>query len=317
MNKLLIILLLPALIFGQSPLKKADQLIEKKQFIKAEQLLSAYVDQHPDDLKGIERLGDTYGYQRKWNEAIKQYRVLAKREDSNANYHYKYGGALGMKALTIGKIRAVGLIGDIKRSFLRAAELDPQHIDTRWALVELYMQLPGIIGGSKKKSLHYAKELEQLSKVDGYLAKGYVYEYDKKPELAEKYYKLAVAEGGSITCFDKLTNFYQNQDQPENAVSNLEQAYDKHNQNALHYQIGKVCADYNIQLEKGERCLKNYIKNHSARDGVPVEWAYFRLAQIFKNKNDKQEALKWIDKALETRSDFEQAKKEKQKILAI
>ncbi|MBT8273104.1 MAG: tetratricopeptide repeat protein [Bacteroidia bacterium] len=317
MKIVLLFLLFPVLIFGQSPLKEADQLFEHKQFIKAEQLLSAYVDSNPDDLKAIERLGDAYGHQLKWNEAISQYRFLVRSDGNNANFHYKYGGALGMKALSISKIRAVGLIGDIKRAFLRAAELDPQHIDTRWALVELYIQLPGIIGGSKKKSLHYAQELEDLSKVDGYLAKGYIYEYDDEPDLAEKYYKLAIVEGGSITCFDKLTNFYENQNRPDNAITNLEAAYNRHNKNALHYQIGKVCADYNIQLEKGERCLKIYIQNHTARDGVPIEWAYYRLAQIYKNKKDRQEALKWIDKALEVRSDFEQAKKEKQKILSI
>ena len=44
-------------------------------------------------------------------------------------------------------------------------------------------------------------ELEVLSKVDGYLAKGYIYEYDDEPELAEKYYKMAIEEGGSLNCF--------------------------------------------------------------------------------------------------------------------
>lgn len=317
MNKIALIFLFPALIYGQSSLQAIDQLFEQKRFIKAQEILLDHVEKHPNDLYAIERLGDAYGYQRKWSQAINQYRLLAKSETANANYHYKYGGALGMKALSISKIRAVALIGDIKRSFLKAAELDPEHIDTRWALVELYLQLPGILGGSKKKSLRYAQELENLSKVDGYLAKGYVYEYDDEPDLAEKYYKMAIDEGGSITCFDKLTSFYQNQNRPDNAVANMEEAYEKHNQNALHYQIGKVCADYNIQLEKGERCLKYFIKNHSARDGISIEWAYYRLAQIYKNRKDKEEALKWIDKALEERSNFKQAKKEKQKILAI
>jgi len=156
-----------------------------------------------------------------------------------------------------------------------------------------------------------------LSKVDGYLAKGYVYEYDDEPELAEKYYKKAIAEGGSETCFNKLTNLYETNNQPAKAIANIEQAYEKHNRNAMHYQIGKVCADYNIELEKGERCLQAYIKNHTAKDGVPIEWAYFRLAQIHKNQSNKKEALKWIDKALSTRSDFSQAKEEKEKILDL
>ena len=317
MKGFVLVLFFPFLLFGQSNFDEVEQLISTKQFLKAEELMRHYVEENPNDLTGIELLGDAYGHQKKWDDAITYYKKLVEANPNNANYHYKYGGALGMKALIISKIRALGIIGDVKEAFLKAAELDPDHIDTRWALVELYMQLPGIIGGSKKKSLKYAEELEQLSKVDGYLAKGYVYEYDKEPELAEKYYKLAIEEGGSLTCFDKLSEFYQNENQPQKALANIEEAYEKHNTNNLHYQIGKVCADYNIELNKGERCLKMYIKNHSAKDGVPIEWAYYRLAQINKNKGKKTKALEWIEKALSVRSDFTQALEEKEKILKL
>ena len=80
------------------------------------------------------------------------------------------------------------------------------------------MSLPGVVGGSFSKALSYAEQLEELSKVDGYLAKGYVYEYDDEPELAEKYYRLAIKVGGSVTCYEKLTEFYEGQEQPEKAI---------------------------------------------------------------------------------------------------
>ncbi|WP_347922632.1 tetratricopeptide repeat protein [Pontimicrobium sp. SW4] len=317
MKKFLFLLLFPIFSFSQSIMIEVNQLFQQKQFVEAEKIASAYVKKNPSNLKAIELLGDAYGHQKKWDNAIEQYKKLVNAKNDNANYHYKFGGALGMKALEVNKFKALGIIGDVKEAFLTAAELDPKHIDTRWALVELYMQLPGIIGGSKSKSLKYADELEQLSKVDGYLAKGYIYEYDKEPELAETYYKKAIEIGGSLTCYDKLTNLYEAEKQPLKAISNIEEAYEKHNKNHLHYQIGKVSADYNIELDKGERCLKMYIENHSAKDGVPVEWAYYRLAQIQKHRANKQEALKWIDKALDIRSDFKQAKEEKEKILSL
>ena len=317
MKKLIVAIFFPILVFGQSYQDKIHSLFEKKAYVQAEEIAHAYVSEHPKDLLAIELLGDAYGYQRKWDEAIVYYKKLVEANDKNANYHYKYGGALGMKALTVSKVRALGIIGDVKRAFLRAAELDPEHVDARWALVELYMQLPGIVGGSKKKSLKYANELERLSKVDGYLAKGYIYEYDDEPELAESFYKKAINIGGSETCFNKLTNLYESNNQPDKAIANIELAYEKHNKNAMHYQIGKVCADYNIQLDKGERCLKEYIKNHTAKDGVPIEWAYFRMAQIHKNRLDKTEALRWIDKAIAVKANFSQAKEERAKILKL
>lgn len=317
MRNLTLLLLMPCVLLGQSSLEDIPRLFDTKQFKKAETYLENYVAQNSTDIKAIELLGDAYGHQEKWDDAISQYEILVEADDSNANYHYKHGGALGMKALSVSKLKALGIIGDVKRAFLRAAELDENHIEARWALVELYMQLPGIVGGSKSKSLKYANELEKLSAVDGYLAKGYIYEYDDEPELAEDYYKKAIEVGGSLTCFEKLTTLYENEKRPNDAIANIEQAHKKHKRNALHYQIGKVCADYNIQLEKGEKCLLIFVENHSVKDGVPIEWAYYRLAQIYKHRKDKQQSLNWINKALSVRADFKQALKEKQEILEL
>lgn len=298
MYKILFILLLSSFCFSQTSIANAEAFIAEKEFVKAQNEISTFLESNPNDLEAIELLGDAYGHQKKWDDAILQYQKLKQKRPENANYHYKYGGALGMKALSISKLKALGIIGDVKESFLKAAQLDPNHIDARWALVELYVSLPGIVGGSFSKALRYAKELEELSKVDGYLAKGYVYEYDDEPELAEKNYRLAIKVGGSVTCYEKLTEFYEGQEQPEKAIGNLEEAKDKHQRNAMHYQIGKVCADYNLQLDKGETMLKVYLKNHSSKDGVPKEWAYYRLAQIYKHKDDTAKALVWIDKAI-------------------
>ncbi|AXG67929.1 tetratricopeptide repeat protein [Kordia sp. SMS9] len=294
----LLLLCIPMLSISQTTAETAQQLFDQKQYSKAETILTEAVANAPNDRQLIELLGDAYGFQKKWDGAIENYELLVEMDDFNANYHYKFGGAKGMKALEVSKLRAIGLIGDVKRSFKRAAELDPTHIEVRWAMVELYMQLPGIIGGSYKKSMKYANELENLSKVDGYLAKGYIYEYDDEPEKAEEYYKKAIEVGGSVTCYDKLTELYVKENQPLKAISNLEKSHQKHQRNGMHYQIGKVAADYNIQLDKGEKCLNTYIANYTAKDGVPVCWAYYRLSQIAKHRGNKQKALEWINKAL-------------------
>ena len=302
--------------FTQEKLDEIETLFEQKQFKKAETEITNFLKEHSDNNRAIELLGDAYGYQKKWDEAIIQYKKLVESKPNIANYHYKYGGVLGMKALQ-NKFKALGFIGDVKNAFIKAAELDKNHIDTRWALVDLYMQLPGIFGGSKSKSLKYAQELENLSKVDGYLAKGYVYEYDDEPELAETYYKMAIHEGGSLTCFNKLTTLYETENKPQKAINNLEAAQDKHQRNALHYQIGKVAAEYNIELEKGEQCLQTYLKNYSPKDGVPKAWAHYRLAQINAHKNNKETALKHIDLAIAQLPKIKPFKLEKAKILNL
>jgi tetratricopeptide (TPR) repeat protein len=317
MRKFIYLLLFPLVSFSQTQLDSIDYFLNQKQYDKAEINLTAYLKKYPKDLKVIELLGDTYGHQKKWDGAIENYKILVDENQKSAEYHYKYGGAMGMKALAVSKITALGMIGDIEDSFLKAAQLDPKHVNARWALVEFYMKLPGILGGSKNKALKYAHQLEELSKVDGYLAKGYIYEYDEEPELAEKYYKLAISEGGSLWCYDKLTTFYEKQKQPEKALANLEVAKTKHARNALQYQMGKIAAEYNIEWQKGVQCLQTYLKNYSPEDGVPKAWAHYRLSQIYAHKKNKQAALKYIDLALAESPEMKSFKQEKLKILKL
>lgn len=298
MKKYLFLLLMPLFCVSQSDLDAVPKLFKQKQFKKAEGIIEAVLKTAPDNIKALELMGDALGHQKRWDDAMVYYKTLVEKQPNVANYHYKYGGVLGMKALE-NKLKALSFISDIKAAFTKAAELDKTHIPARWALVEFYMQLPGLLGGSQSKSEFYAEELEQLSKVDGYLAKGYIYEYDDEPELAAQFYKKAIEEGGSLTCFGKLTALYEKEGQPDKAIANIEATYKKHQRNALHYQIGKVAAEYNIQLNKGEKCLLTYLDNYSAEDGVPKGWAYYRLAQIQKHKNNKTEALKYIDIAIE------------------
>ena len=317
MNKLLLLFLFPLLSFSQISIDSLSTMIDAKAYKKAESLLIDFLEKSPGNLQAIELLGDAYGHQKKWDEAINNYKKLAELKPNVANYHYKYGGALGMKALSVSKFTALGLIGDVKDEFLKAAELDKTHIETRWALVELYMQLPGVLGGSTSKSLKYASELENLSKVDGYLAKGYVYEYDNEPEQAEKFYKMAILEGGSLTCYNKLTALYEKENRPEDAIENLVKAEDKHKRNALHYQIGKVAAEYNVQLAKGVACLNRYLENYSAKDGVPKAWAYYRLAQIETHLKNKEKALKYIDLAIAELPKIEVFRTQKETVLSL
>lgn len=313
----LLLLWFPAFLFAQTKFEAVEQLFVQKQYVKAQEIMTEYVSSNPDDLRGIELLGDAYGYQKKWDDAIICYKKLVDQDYNNASSHYKYGGVLGMKALAVNKFKALPIIGDAKDSFLKAAELDPNHIDVRWALVELYMKLPGIIGGSKNTALKYANELEKLSKVDGYLAKGFIYEYDKEPELAEKYYKKAIEVGGSLTCYNKLTEFYEKQNQPEKAIANIEAAKKKHEHNQLNYEIGKISALHHIELEKGIKSLLVYLQNDSTEDVSKKAWAHYRLSQIYKHKGQKDNAIRYINLAISEMPDEKPFIKEKEQILSL
>jgi len=214
-------------MMAETDFDKAEKLYKQEKWEQAKTLFESYLKNNPTSYKTIEYLGDIAGHQKQWDEAIKQYGILKNQFSKTANYWYKYGGALGMKAKSVNKFKALGMIGDVEDAFLMAAKLDPKHIDTRWALVMLYIELPGIVGGSEKKAQKYADELMALSKVDGYLAKGYIDEYFDRYTKAEINYIKAHEIGNSKTTFQKLYNLYLNKIKDKNKANKLKQQFEK------------------------------------------------------------------------------------------
>ena len=211
------------MIFSQTNFEKAEKLFHQDKYAQAKPVFESILSENPNHLKTLEYLGDIEGNYKSWDKAMSYYGKLKRLNPSNANYHYKYGGCLGMKAKESNKFKALGMIDDIKGSFEKAIQLNPNHIEARWALIELYLQLPGIVGGSERKADKYASELLKISPVDGYLAKGHIAEYFNRFKEAEKQYNKAIAVSGSKTSYQKLADLYKNKmNQPQKAKTVLE-----------------------------------------------------------------------------------------------
>lgn len=214
-------------MMAETDFDKAEKLYKQEKFDQAKVLFESYLKTNPTSYKTVEYLGDIAGHQKKWDEAIKHYKILKLQFPKTANYFYKFGGAMGMKAKSVNKFKALAMIDEIESSFLTAARLDSKHVESRWALVMLYIELPGIVGGSEKKAVKYADELMELSKVDGYLAKGYIDEYFNRYKKAEVYYLKAHEIGNSKTTFQKLYSLYLNKLKDKTKASKLKQQFEK------------------------------------------------------------------------------------------
>lgn len=227
MRYLIILMLLLPLQNFAADFKKAEALFLQGKFALAKPIFEKIVTQEPKNYKAIEYLGDIAGHARNWNEALVYYEKLKKADPKNADYQFKFGGALGMKAKEGNKFAALGMLDDVENAFLTAAKLDSKHIESRWALVEFYLQIPGILGGSEKKAQKFANELSAISPVDGYLAKGYIQEYFSRYNKAEVEYKKAFEIGQSKTTFQKLYNLYTQKLKQTKKAAALKLAFDK------------------------------------------------------------------------------------------
>lgn len=220
---LFLFLVLPIMMYSQSNFEKAEKLFKEEKYSQAGAVFESVLKSNPSDLKTIEYLGDIAGHNKFWDKAIGYYKKLKQLKPLEADYHFKYGGVLGMKAKDSNKFKALGMIDEVKSSFEKAISLNPKHIESRWALIELYIQLPGIVGGSESKAIKYSNELLRLSAVDGYLSRGHLDEYFKRYKAAEMQYKKAIQVGGSKKSYQKLASLYKNKMlEPEKAKTILE-----------------------------------------------------------------------------------------------
>jgi tetratricopeptide (TPR) repeat protein len=215
---LLLLFVLPLAILAQTNKERGEQLFKAKKYDQALPYLERVLKDNPNDLESIENIGDIHYFNEEWDAAVASFKELTKLKPAVADYYYKYGGALGMKAKNSNRFAALSLISDVKAAFEKAIALHPKHIDARWALIEVYIQLPGFVGGSEKKAIAYSDELQAFSAVDGYLSRGHIEEHFKRYPSAEKYYKKAIAVGNSLATYQKLANLYKNKlKQPEKA----------------------------------------------------------------------------------------------------
>ena len=228
MNRVVFLLLfIPSMLWSQANFEKAEQLLESGKIEQARVLFESILKENPSQLKAIEYLGDIAGQNKSWDKALFYYKKLKQLQPDEANYYYKYGGALGMRAKEVNKFKALGMIDEIKSSFEKAIILDPKHKESRWALVLLYVQLPGIIGGSEAKAVAYSNELMRLSPLEGYLSKGYIEEYFGRNKKAELNYIKAFELTNSKLAFQKLYNLYLYKMKNSDKAKQLKEQFEK------------------------------------------------------------------------------------------
>ena len=212
---------------AQTNLEKAEAYFKSGKFVQALPLFVDLLSENPNNIQTLEYLGDIHGSLKNWDKAISYYKKLKTLKPTEANYHFKYGGVLGMKAKDANKFAALGMLPEVKKSFEKAIELNPKHIQARWALVELYIQLPGIAGGSERKARKYSDELLAISPVDGYLSKGRIEVYFENYDKAEVQLLKAYEIGNSKTTYLKLYDLYQNKLKDYKKALNLKKEFEK------------------------------------------------------------------------------------------
>jgi len=104
----------------------------------------------------------------------------------SAPCHVAQGVVLGVEALRGGWIRGLGRLGRIRSAFEQALKLDPLLFDARSHLQQLYLLVPGLIGGGRDRAEALELEIRERQPEQARLLRARLATRDKRWDEAER-----------------------------------------------------------------------------------------------------------------------------------
>lgn len=95
--------------------------------------------------------------------SLRQMQTCVDRQPDLASCQYALGSLMSVQAVRGGALKALGLSNRIRQHLQRAFELDPRSYEIRSALVQYYMAVPMLAGGSHGKARSLEQEWRQVN----------------------------------------------------------------------------------------------------------------------------------------------------------
>lgn len=127
------------------------------------------------------------------DQAAAHLETAVKLDPRKADFHRWLGGLYSRQAQAASAFKAPGLARAARRELEAAVQMAPDDVDARFALLQFYLQAPGIVGGSDDKAREQALAITALDRYRGLLAQAIVAQHDDDLGRAEQLYRTAIA----------------------------------------------------------------------------------------------------------------------------
>jgi tetratricopeptide (TPR) repeat protein len=159
---------LPLIAQDHMPSNSIEDLINKREYNKAHDILTKQYTENDEDPQtnywlAVLAIRDTL-----YNDAIDYLDVAIEGDENNAEYYFMLGRAYAVKAQNSGAFTGAFAAPKIKSNWLKTLELDPEHIEAKWGLFQFYINAPGIVGGDDEEAKILADDLVNSDPARGY-----------------------------------------------------------------------------------------------------------------------------------------------------
>lgn len=304
MNKALVSLICFVALYSHSfaqSYAEIEQLLDDKNYSKAESILKSRIAANANDDSAYFFLGQIpvrAGDEKKYDEAIDHFKKCVELKPSASGYHHWLGRAYGVKARDAGIFSAMGYVGDVKSSFIKAVELDPKNYEARYDLISFYLRAPGIVGGSTSKAKDVAREHEKYNPDEAKLLWTQIYIYEEEFDDAEaRLFSMKRPSDNDMSrhygnLLASLGFKYLEEEQPAKAQNIFQKFVAQFADVALGYHgLGRSLYDQ----KKMDEAILQFEKAISLNKAIGSQ---YRLGLIYEEKGDKQKAIKYLEEFL-------------------
>jgi tetratricopeptide (TPR) repeat protein len=301
---------------GQEAPAAAIQRYQAGQYEEAIRILEPFVRHNARSHEGHYYLGSAYLARRNGSDAARHLERAANLDRSNPRYTFSLAQAYMMQVQRANPLSQINTARKIRTALERTAELDPGHMEARYALVRFHLMAPGVVGGGVRAARSFAEELARLDRSWGHEARADIHLEEKNEGEAERELLAAVAlRPERMTPYTSLANLYGRRGDHERAMEVFETLYRADPERTLAlFHIGRIASTSGVRLDRGEEALRRYLTEAPGNDPAALARANVRLGAIQERKGEPSAAARSYEEALKLQAGSREAREGLQRV---
>ncbi len=245
-----------------------------------------------------------------FDDAIHECEAARDLQSGNSAAELELARAYGAKADHAGALTGMRMVGRIRDSFEKAAQLDPKNIDALSDLGEFYVEAPGLVGGGADKARAIIAQLRPLSPARSHRLAGMLAAKSGDYQTADAEFAAELAAAPTPEAYVDLAVYNRKRKNWAAAESNAVLAIQK---DTVHGP-DTIDAAENLLLIKrslpiAQQALLDYLAHDQRSIVLPAAHVHTLLGEILQAQGNSASAQQQFQQALTFAADYEPARK--------
>ena len=95
------------------------------------------------------------------------YKKLVKQRPNDFNYNYKLAATLAARIELMPRIKGAAYVPEMMSQLEKTYKIDDTSLSLNWIMLQVYLEVPGFLGGGKRKARNIVEKISKISKKEG------------------------------------------------------------------------------------------------------------------------------------------------------